>query len=108
MFQLSIAPSKPSSEFSITAPTYTSTNRDADLPSEEDILTAGRQVLDSLPTWKAAKTYHNGTVRTLHSPKQAGQDAAWHARLSEHPASQVTFDDLWDKLGKDKPEHEQQ
>ncbi|KAF8891308.1 hypothetical protein BD779DRAFT_196192 [Infundibulicybe gibba] len=89
-FRLTITPLKP-----------------ADLPSEAVILAAADAVLENSAAWKQGKTFHK-TVRTFHHAREAGDGAAWHARVSEHPEGEVSFDRMWDKLGRDKPENEKQ
>ncbi|KAJ8519475.1 hypothetical protein ONZ45_g3554 [Pleurotus djamor] len=76
------------------------------IPSQEAIIQAGVQILESVKDWRKGKVYHG--VQTFSRPKQAIDGAPWHCRLSEHAAEEVTFDQLWSKLGVNKPEHEKQ
>ncbi|KAG6871449.1 hypothetical protein C0995_004428, partial [Termitomyces sp. Mi166 len=59
------------------------------------------------PTWKQGKTYHIN-VKTCHRPKGPADGAPWHCRISEHPPTEATFDQLWDKLGEDKALNEKE
>ncbi|THU85648.1 hypothetical protein K435DRAFT_732142 [Dendrothele bispora CBS 962.96] len=79
----------------------------AEIPSEDTIIATGKQLLDSTTTWKEGKTYHKA-VKTLSRSKGPGDGAPWHCRVSEHKPDEATFDQLWDKLGKDKPINEKQ
>jgi hypothetical protein len=76
------------------------------LPSEDELLAAGAEILDSVTSWKAGKTFHDGVVRTFSRPKVDGDGAPWHYRVSEHAVTEATFDDFAEKLCKDKPENQ--
>ncbi|PBK97070.1 hypothetical protein ARMGADRAFT_1077180 [Armillaria gallica] len=89
-FKLTITPLKP-----------------ADIPSEAAILSAGESLLKSTSSWKPGKTYHK-TVKTYSRGKEAGDGAPWHCRISEHAPAQATFDQMWGKLGTNKPENEKE
>uniref|UniRef100_A0A0W0FLB0 DUF3074 domain-containing protein n=1 Tax=Moniliophthora roreri TaxID=221103 RepID=A0A0W0FLB0_MONRR len=89
-FKLTITPLKPS-----------------DIPSEEVIFAAADELIETTTSWKAGKTYHK-VVKTSSRPKQAGDGAPWHCRVSEHGPKDGTFDQFWDKLGRNKAENEQQ
>lgn len=89
-FKLTITPLKP-----------------ADIPSEAAILSAGESLLKSTSSWKPGKTYHK-TVKTYSRGKEAGDGAPWHYRVSEHAPAQATFDQMWGKLGTNKPENEKE
>ncbi|KAK0239938.1 hypothetical protein EDD85DRAFT_920259 [Armillaria nabsnona] len=89
-FKLTITPLKP-----------------ADIPSEAVILSAGESLLKSTSSWKPGKTYHK-TVKTYSRGKEAGDGAPWHYRVSEHAPGQATFDQMWAKLGTNKPENEKE
>jgi len=69
-----------------------------DFPSEDVIIAAGKRILDSTKSWKQGKTYH-GVVKTFSHPKGPGDGGGWHCRLSEHEPEQVSFDQMWEKLG---------
>ncbi|KAG6820859.1 hypothetical protein H0H93_010686 [Arthromyces matolae] len=89
-FQLSIDPLKPAS-----------------LPSEETIIRAGTLLMESTSAWKQGKIYHTN-VRTCHRPKGNTDGASWHCRISQHPPTEVSFDQLWAKLGEDKALNEKE
>jgi hypothetical protein len=77
-----------------------------EIPSEQAIIAAGVDLIDSVSGWRQGKAFHSGTVRTFSRAKVPGDGAPWHYRVSDHAPSEATFDDFWDRLGKDKPEHE--
>ncbi|TBU35710.1 hypothetical protein BD311DRAFT_11689 [Dichomitus squalens] len=80
----------------------------SEIPSEDVIIKAGREVLDDTANWKHGKSFHKNTVKTLSRKKGPKDGAAWHARVSEHDKDEVTFEEFWDKLGKDKANNEMQ
>ena len=71
----------------------------AELPSDEQVIAAAREVLEDSKGWKKGKAFEKKTVQTYSSPKGPGDGAGWHCRVSEHAPTQITFDDLWSKLG---------
>ncbi|KAM6500289.1 Protein of unknown function (DUF3074) domain containing protein [Amanita muscaria] len=77
------------------------------IPLEESIISEGRKLIDSMSSWNPGKTYHK-KVRVYHKPKQPGDVAPWCGRISEHTSNEATFDQFWDKLGRNKPINEQQ
>ncbi|TBU49134.1 hypothetical protein BD309DRAFT_852382, partial [Dichomitus squalens] len=79
-----------------------------EIPSEDVIIKAGREVLNDTANWKHGKSFHKNTVKTLSRKKGPKDGAAWHARVSEHDKDEVTFEEFWDKLGKDKANNEMQ
>ncbi|KAK0483826.1 hypothetical protein IW261DRAFT_1465286 [Armillaria novae-zelandiae] len=89
-FKLTITPLKP-----------------AGIPSEAAVLAAGESLLKSTSSWKPGKTYRK-TVKTYSRSKEAGDGAPWHYRVSEHPPSEATFDQMWAKLGTNKAENEKE
>jgi len=70
-----------------------------ELPSDEQVIAAAREVLETSKGWKKGKAFEKKTVQTYSGPKGPGDGAAWHCRVSEHTPTQITFDDLWSKLG---------
>ena len=70
-----------------------------ELPSDEQVIAASREVLEATKGWKKGKAYEKKTVQTYSSPKGPGDGAGWHCRVSEHAPTQITFDDFWSKLG---------
>ncbi|TFY83441.1 hypothetical protein EWM64_g557 [Hericium alpestre] len=80
--------------------------KSSQLPSEDAILSAAREILASTPTWKRGKSYHNNRVHTYSRAKGTGDGAGWHCRVSEHTADEATFDEFWNTLGKSHSENE--
>ncbi|KAF8634079.1 hypothetical protein AX15_001081 [Amanita polypyramis BW_CC] len=78
-----------------------------DIPPEQTIIAEARDVIQSTTSWKQGKTYFK-KVRTYRKPKGPGDDSSWHCRISEHSPEEATFDQLWDKLGRNKSTNEQQ
>jgi hypothetical protein len=78
-----------------------------DIPQEQCIIAEGQKFIHSLSSWTPGKTYHN-KVKTYRRPKQPGDAASWCCRVSEHAPEEATFDQLWDKLGRNKAANEQQ
>ena len=87
---------------------YGGLKRSADIPSEDAIIKAGREILDEAPNWKQGKSYHRSLVETFHRKKGPKDGAAWYARLSKHSQEEITFEEFWRKLGQDKAENEMQ
>ncbi|GLB34651.1 putative protein of unknown function (DUF3074) [Lyophyllum shimeji] len=77
------------------------------VPSEETIIATARRLTESTSSWKQGKTYHK-TVKTYQRPKGPDDGAPWHCRVSEHAAAEAMFDQMWDKLGKDKAVNEKE
>jgi hypothetical protein len=81
----------------------------AELPSDEQVIAASREVLEATKGWKKGKAYEKKTVQTYSSLKGPGDGAHWHCRISEHAPTQITFDELWSKLGSSNhSEHEKE
>lgn len=78
-----------------------------DIPPESGIITEGRALVDSSTSWKKGKTYYKNVV-TYSGPKRPGDDAPWYCRVSVHTPEEATFDQLWDKLGRNKATNEHQ
>lgn len=76
----------------------------SEIPPEEQLYVAAEKIIQDMKTWKKGKTYnrHNTVVHTMSRPKGPKDDAPWFGRHSVHPASQATFDQLWEGLGVDK------
>lgn len=81
--------------------------RYSEIPSEEALVQAAFDVLNSSSSWKAGKTFHK-VVRTYSKSKGPGDGAPWHARVSEHTAEDATFDEFWSKLGEDHAQNEKE
>ncbi|KAH7906372.1 hypothetical protein BJ138DRAFT_1138003 [Hygrophoropsis aurantiaca] len=82
--------------------------RPADIPSEETLVSLGKEVLESTASWKKGKLFAKGSVQTLSRAKAPGDGAPWHARVSEHTKEDATFDEFWSKLGSSKAENEKE
>ncbi|OSD08592.1 hypothetical protein PYCCODRAFT_36469 [Trametes coccinea BRFM310] len=80
----------------------------AEIPSEEEIINAGKQLLESTPSWKQGKAYQHGKVKTFSRAKGPKDGAGWFGRVSEHTKEDATFDEFWSKLGENKAENEMQ
>jgi len=79
-----------------------------ELPSDEQVLTAAREVLDASKGWKKGKAYQKNTVQTCSRPKGPGDGAPWYCRVSEHAAAEATFDEFWSKIGVNHAENEKE
>ncbi|KAF4614652.1 hypothetical protein D9613_002623 [Agrocybe pediades] len=79
----------------------------SDLPPEEQIIAEGKALIESSTSWKAGKTFFD-TVHTSYRGKLPGDGAPWYCRISEHKPEEITFDQLWEKLSKNKAENELQ
>ena len=79
-----------------------------DLPSDEQVIAVGRELLEATNVWKKGKVYQKNTVQTYFRPKGAGDGASWHCRVSEHTPAEVTFDEFWNRIGKDHSENEKE
>lgn len=79
-----------------------------DIPAEDVIIKAGREVLDSTTSWKQGKSYQKNTVKTSSRSKGAKDGASWYCRVSSHAKEEATFEEFWSKLGQDKAENEMQ
>lgn len=82
----------------------------SEIPSEDAIITAGKEILAASDNWKQGKTYQK-VVRTCTyspSPKDRNGGTKWTCRVSEHTREDGTFDDFWGGLGTNKAENEMQ
>ncbi|KAI0273587.1 hypothetical protein BC834DRAFT_216068 [Gloeopeniophorella convolvens] len=79
-----------------------------ELPSDEQALAAGRELIESCTNWKKGKAYYKNTVHTYSKSKSDGDGATWHCRVSEHAAEDATFDEFWSKLGDNHAENEKE
>ncbi|KAJ3509297.1 hypothetical protein NLJ89_g5294 [Agrocybe chaxingu] len=82
--------------------------RPSEIPTEEDIIAEGLRLIESTTSWKAGKTFFKNTVKTCCHAKRPEDGAPWHCRISEHKPEEIGFDELWDKLGKNKAQNEMQ
>jgi hypothetical protein len=79
----------------------------AEIPPEDEIVEQGKKLIEATESWKAGKTFFE-IVHTSSRPKLAGDGAPWFCRFSEHKPSDITFDQLWDKIAHNKAENELQ
>jgi len=75
------------------------------LPTREEVLEVARALIDSTPSWSAGKKF--GAVQCF-SRKAETKGPSWHGRRSVHPPQELTFDKIWDVLGRDHFVNEQQ
>ncbi|KAI8989689.1 hypothetical protein BD414DRAFT_313929 [Trametes punicea] len=80
----------------------------SEIPSEQEIIEAGKQLLESTKSWKQGKTYQRNKVKTFHRAKGPRDGTAWYCRVSEHTKEDATFEEFWSKLGENKAENEMQ
>ncbi len=80
----------------------------AELPSDEQVIAAAREVLEASTGWKKGKAYQKNTVRTYSRPKGPDDGAPWHCRVSEHAEAEATFDEFWSKIGTNHSENEKE
>lgn len=78
----------------------------SEIPSEDQLLQAGRELIESTLKWKHTKDYCKGVVKGYSAQKQADDDESWFCRVSEHTPDEASFDEMWFGLGTNKPEHE--
>jgi len=79
-----------------------------ELPSDEQVIAAAREVLEASKGWKKGKAYQKNTVQTYSRPKGPGDGAPWYCRVSEHTADEATFDEFWSKIGVNHAENEKE
>lgn len=84
---------------------HKSCSRELDIPSEESIIAAGRELIESTDSWQLKKTINN--VKVVHKPATS-TDGSWFCRISEHSPEEVTYDQLWDKMARNKAQNEKE
>ncbi|KAI0372923.1 hypothetical protein BV20DRAFT_963358 [Pilatotrama ljubarskyi] len=82
--------------------------KSSEIPSEDEIIKAGKELLEGTSSWKQGKSYQHNKVKTYSRAKGPKDGAGWYARVSEHPKEDATFDEFWSKLGENKAENEMQ
>lgn len=83
----------------------------AEIPPEEEILSAANEILESTLSWKEGKSFHKHSIRTFSRPRlddKEHSEAGWCCRVSQHTSDDATFDQFWSKLGENKAENEMQ
>lgn len=79
----------------------------SDIPSEDEILTLGKEILVASDNWKQGKTLKKCIKTSTYSPNPKG-GTKWACRVSEHTREEGTFDEFWNGLGVNKAENEMQ
>ena len=92
--------------FSSTYHLVANVNTIKDIPTEEKIIQAGRELIEDTNNWKHTKDYCKSVVKGYSAPKQADDEEPWFCRVSEHAPEEASFDEFWFGLGTNKPEHE--
>ncbi|OJT09113.1 hypothetical protein TRAPUB_14440 [Trametes pubescens] len=82
--------------------------KSAEIPAEDAIIKAGKELLESTSSWKQGKVYQHNTVKTSSRSKGPKDGAGWYCRVSEHAKEDATFEQFWSKLGQNKAENEMQ
>ena len=84
--------------------------RPSEIPPEDVIIAAGKEILAASANWKQGKTYQKVVKTYTYSPssKDGNKGPKWACRVSEHPPEDGTFDDFWNGLGINKAENEMQ
>ena len=75
----------------------------ADIPEEDALLRAGKELMSEISKWKHLKDFENKkgvVVKGYTAPKAEDDEQPWFCRASEHDASAVTFEEMWFALGK--------
>ncbi|EJD05860.1 uncharacterized protein FOMMEDRAFT_139189 [Fomitiporia mediterranea MF3/22] len=80
--------------------------KSTDIPPEDQLIQAARELAEATTKWKHTKDYAKGVVKGYSAPKQADDEEPWFCRVSEHAPEEISFDEFWFALGTNKPEHE--
>ena len=82
----------------------------SEIPSEDAIIAAGKEILAASANWKQGKTYRKVVKTYTYSPSPKGGNGgtSWVCRVSEHTREDGTFEDFWNGLGTSKAENEMQ
>ncbi|KAF9782601.1 hypothetical protein BJ322DRAFT_162951 [Thelephora terrestris] len=82
----------------------------SEVPSEDAIIAAGKEILAASVNWKPGKTLQKVVKTSMYSPgsKDGKGGKKWACRFSEHTRDEGTFDDFWSGLGTNKAENEMQ
>ncbi|TFK38456.1 hypothetical protein BDQ12DRAFT_606116, partial [Crucibulum laeve] len=74
-----------------------------DIPEEETLITDAQLLLEDSLTWREGKVI--GNVRTFHSPRSDESPHSgehWTCVVSEHKKQDISFKNLWEKVGRNK------
>jgi hypothetical protein len=82
----------------------------SEIPPEDAIITAGKEILAASNGWKLGKTFQNVVKTSTYSPspKDGKGRTKWACRFSEHTREEGSFDEFWSVLGTNKAENEMQ
>lgn len=82
----------------------------SEIPSEDTIITAGKEILAASVNWKPGKTRQKVVKTSTYSSgsKEGNGGKLWACRFSEHTRDEGTFDEFWSGLGTNKAENEMQ
>ncbi|KAF9642868.1 hypothetical protein BDM02DRAFT_3124087 [Thelephora ganbajun] len=81
----------------------------SEIPSEDAILAAGKEILAASDNWKPGKTFQKVIKTSTYScpsPKGKSGGTKWACRVSEHTREEGTFDEFWSGVGTNKAENE--
>lgn len=81
----------------------------SEIPSEDAIIVAGKEILAASYNWKLGKTFQKVVKTSTHSLGVTKDGKAkWACRFSEHTSEEGSFDEFWSGLGTNKAENEMQ
>ena len=82
----------------------------SEIPSEDAIIAAGKEILESTGSWKPGKTLQKVVKTSTYSSSSKAEKggAKWVCRFSEHAHEEGTFDEFWSALATNKAENEMQ
>lgn len=84
--------------------------RPSEIPPEDSIIAAGKEILAASVNWKPGKTFQKVVKTSVYSPSPKGGNGGskWVCRVSEHLREEGSFDEFWSSLGTNKAENEAQ
>jgi hypothetical protein len=73
------------------------------------LMQEGESILDASMSWKSEKQFGDVETFSYTAPRDSGQgdSPTWYCRVSEHRKDDITFDELWKNLGRNKIVNEQ-
>lgn len=75
-----------------------------ELPQMEELIRDGESILDASMSWKRGKTF--GDVETFFCTT-VEDSRRWYCRVSQHREEDISFEQFWEKLGRNKILNEQ-
>ena len=80
----------------------------SEIPSEDAIIDAGKEILAASANWKPGKTFQKVVKTCTYSPDPKDEKGGkkWACRSSEHSSNEGTFDEFWNGLGTNKAGNE--